>query len=251
MDRTIFSFKGKLLTSLPPFWAKLLYRINHKSILFTENKYKIESFSLYIPHTMKPNYDLGHEVGVAQRIQEYYNARKDFVFWDVGSCFSYYSAMISAMNPMAKLFAFEPFVGHYMYIEQSINQQVIKNMVLTKKFVGEQCASNMISLDSFFYKTNVVPHLIKIDVDGAEMGVLDGSLQLIKQHRPDFLIELDCNRYKQTHKSLVDIVDKYFTGYKCSVLLNVHKNNAEWDQKVVEEVNISDVTGDIYLHLYQ
>lgn len=249
MDRTIYSFKSKLLTNLPPFLSKLLYSINHKTIQFKETKYKEVEFSIYIPHTMEANYNRGHEVGVAQRFIEKYKNRKNFIFWDVGACFSYFSGMVSALNPGAKLYAFEPFVGHYMYIEKSAKAGLLKNIILTKKFIGASKESEMITLDSFSKQHQVIPNLIKVDVDGAELGVLDGCQHIISTHHPDFLIELDCNRYKLTHSSLKEVIDKYFKGYACSVLMNVHKNNTVWDQKQLDDINIAETEGDIYLHL--
>lgn len=250
MDKTIYSFKSKLLTGLPPFMAKMLYSINHKPLLFRETRYDGIDFSVYIPHTMQANYLHGHETGVARRIIEKYNNRQHFVFWDVGACFAYFSGMVSALNPGAKIYAFEPFVGHYMYIEKSKAKGLFPHLALTKKFIGSVNTSDTISLDAFAAHTQVVPNLIKIDVDGAEMGVLEGCGGLIAKHRPDFLIELDCNRYKRTHTSLKPILDKYFPGYTCSVLLNVHRDNTEWDQQPVEDIDISEYNGDVYLHLY-
>lgn len=252
MNKTIYSFKGKLLTGLPPFWAKMLYSINHKPLLFRETKYAGIDFSVYIPHTMEANYNHGHEIGVAQRFMERYQNRENFVFWDVGSCFAYFSGMVAALNPGTQLFAFEPFVGHYMYIQKSTQAGLLPQLGLIRKFVGATQTADMITLDAFAAETHIpAPNLIKIDVDGAEMGVLDGCRETIARHRPDFLIELDCNRYKLTHASLRPIIEKYFAGYQCSVLLDVHKNNTEWDQQKWDEVDISATVGDIYLHLYQ
>lgn len=251
MDKTIYSFKSRILTNSPSFIAKILYSINHKTLVFRETKYQGVDFSIYIPHTMEANYNVGHEIGVAQRFIEKYNSRSNFVFWDIGSCFSYFSGMVSVLNPGSKLYAFEPFVGHYMYIEKSIKSGLLMDLTLTKKFIGSQNNSEMITLDSFSEKHQVVPSLIKIDVDGAELDVLEGCRDIIEKHHPDFLIELDCNRYKKTHKSLTEITDKYFKGYQCSILLDVHKNNTEWDQVAIQNVNISEVVGDVYLHLYK
>ena len=61
-------------------------------------------------------------------------------------------------------------------------------------------------LDSFTFEKIA---LIKIDVEGMELSVLNGALETIKQHRPYVLLEvLDGNRCS---------VDAYFDnfGYYC------------------------------------
>ena len=47
-----------------------------------------------------------------------------------------------------------------------------------------------ISLDYFCEVNDVIPDLIKIDVEGAEFNVLEGASKIIKENRPEIIISL-------------------------------------------------------------
>ena len=45
-----------------------------------------------------------------------------------------------------------------------------------------------LSLDSFIKETSIFPEIVKIDVEGSEFNVLDGSKSLLTNHRPKIII---------------------------------------------------------------
>ena len=60
----------------------------------------------------------------------------------------------------------------------------------------------IISCDEFVKKFNVVPALMKIDVEGAELYVLRGAKALLREHHPAILLSIhsddlrrDCLEY--------------------------------------------------------
>lgn len=249
MDKSTYSLKNKILRNLPSFLGKLLYKINHKTLVYKESHFENISFSICIPHTMESNYNRGHETGVSKLIIDTYHSQNTFNFFDLGSCFGYYSALIHTLNPKSFTYAFEPYIGHNMYIEESMKRGLLKNIQLIKKPVGSKTIPPLISIDDFVSVNKTIPNLIKIDVDGAELDILKGCIETIEKHKPDFLIEIDGNQYKNGTLTLQDIYLQYFKGYTCSTLIDVHKNNTIWNQKKIDEINLKEIEGDVYLFL--
>jgi FkbM family methyltransferase len=74
------------------------------------------------------------------------------------------------------------------------------------------------TLDTYIAETGVVPDLLKIDVEGAEVHVMEGARNLIARRTATFIIEV----IAQT----VDDVLAHFEGYQLFVL-NDHLNRVE------------------------
>ena len=74
-----------------------------------------------------------------------------------------------------------------------------------------------VALDSLLATRPVPVSLIKIDVEGYELAVLEGAAETIKAHRPVLLIEIEFR-----HGSDVERVFEFLTarGYKAAALLN-------------------------------
>lgn len=71
------------------------------------------------------------------------------------------------------------------------------------------------TLDTFFSNTGLIPTLIKIDVEGAEMLVLEGAQQLIERYHPALIVAIH-PYWLPAHQS----ADQLFTflsryGYSC------------------------------------
>ena len=47
-----------------------------------------------------------------------------------------------------------------------------------------------ITIDNFVKETNIIPSLIKIDVEGAELNVLNGARDILSQYKPKIILEL-------------------------------------------------------------
>ncbi|HRI61016.1 MAG TPA: FkbM family methyltransferase [Saprospiraceae bacterium] len=50
---------------------------------------------------------------------------------------------------------------------------------------------NMMTLDAYCKQHHIVPNLLKIDVEGNELAVLQGGEQVLRQHRPAILLECE------------------------------------------------------------
>ena len=148
--------------------------------------------------------------------------RKAKVILDIGANTGVYSLVAKAVNPAAKVYAFEPL--RQMFKKLSFNNELNSyDIVCVEKAAsdkdgkaiiyetgGEHVAAaslnaetrgngvldveteiDVISLDRFITETNTGKiDLIKIDVETHEPSVLEGYKKYLPVHRPDFLIEV-------------------------------------------------------------
>lgn len=79
----------------------------------------------------------------------------------------------------------------------------------------EMCEA--VTLDEYCARTQTYPDLLKIDVEGAEVDVVEGARELIASRKATFIIEV----IPQTFQAVVD----KFPGYQV-FLLDDHMNRA-------------------------
>ncbi|CAD7341461.1 FkbM family methyltransferase [Sphingomonadales bacterium 56] len=87
-----------------------------------------------------------------------------------------------------------------------------------------------ITLDSYIEQSGLIPDLVKIDVEGAEIDVMEGAKDLIARRATSFIIEV----IPQT----ADAVVQHFDGYKIFIL-DDHLNRAVvWNGEITHHVNL-------------
>jgi len=150
-------------------------------------------------------------------LDEYYAFRKAIepgeVALDIGANAGAYSLLFGAwVQPGGRVFAFEPDSHAFQALQDHIQLNGLRSVVtaipkavadftgtaafLTGKSFGDHHlaagpASNIsgstqvgcTTVDAFCQQNQLVPRLIKIDVEGAELSVLRGSRQTIARHR--------------------------------------------------------------------
>ena len=142
------------------------------------------------------------------------------VYADVGGNAGFFSVLPAVMNPDCKIFYFE--------MDSTIRPLLIRNMKLNKlseahititnaavgdhdgeieylphpysflaKFGNERIdiydlkyRARVVTLDDYFHRQGVDPDLLKIDIDGAEMSALRGMSRILKETKPDLLLEV-------------------------------------------------------------
>ena len=79
------------------------------------------------------------------------------------------------------------------------------------------------TIDEFTRRTNVIPDLIKIDVDGHEALVLEGGQRTFREHAPLILLELHKDKFlAKTNRDRYAVVKILFNlGYK-AILIDDH-----------------------------
>ena len=162
-----------------------------------------------------PTGDIAHR-------DKFFWPRPDEVVIDVGaSCGGPYA--IPAAVCGAKVYAFEPDPDTFKALIRNIGVNSLKNIIPSSYavceitgealFNGSLCVEEYdnphkfvvgcISLDEYFMSTARVDW-IKIDVEGAELDVLDGARKIILNYKPKILIDLHPHIVKDVEYKILD-----------------------------------------------
>ncbi|HTQ35607.1 MAG TPA: FkbM family methyltransferase [Steroidobacteraceae bacterium] len=145
----------------------------------------------------------------------------DGVFLDIGANLGWYSLVLGRRFSGARIYAFEPIPGTFAALRRNIGLNALENIEAVRlgmfnktgemnflfaedvsgatslKLVGQtrgqapvrEIACPTTTLDSFCADRNVVPSLVKIDVEGAELMVAQGA-ETTLAHAPVLMMEL-------------------------------------------------------------
>jgi FkbM family methyltransferase len=130
------------------------------------------------------------------------------------------STILENLSVAVKLF---PKVNFY-FIPNPIGKHLVKsNLINSDNFhptfsnIDESFnSSNLVkfrslSIDSLCDSMGLKPTLIKIDVEGAEVNVLEGMIETIKKFKPDIMLEKHPHILRNKEKDL-NYIDNFFTN---------------------------------------
>jgi FkbM family methyltransferase len=154
---------------------------------------------------------------------------------DVGANFGYYSVeLATALGAAARVVAFEPFPLNYARLERHVRLNDLASRVQmlplalsdrsgvatmdvrrsetrntgSAQLRGEGVAIRTARLDDLWPTLGYVRlDLLKIDVEGHEVRVLEGASRVIREHRPMMLIEIDPPRLAESGSSPAALLD--------------------------------------------
>lgn len=137
------------------------------------------------------------------------------VVFDIGAHIGLYAIPASkAIRPGGKVYAFEPSDANRKYLLRHFKYNSINNAVIVPYLIGEESRKEQLfyenkktdpmnslhpkknawsykkvlreqmALDDFTIRNDVKPQVIKIDVEGAEYGVLKGAQETIRKYSP-------------------------------------------------------------------
>lgn len=169
------------------------------------------------------------------------------IFYDIGANYGYYSIKFSPLYEVC--YAFEPVESTYSVLKSNIHKNRLRSthalcLALSKKSgqgeinVYNSSGNNSTyerdiprdhptkfvrkekiqfeSLDNFVETNNALaPSLIKIDVEGGEMDVIDGAKRVIKKRMPIIVVEYSENTSRDAGYDRIEILnalEKF--GYK-------------------------------------
>ena len=209
-----------------PFWGKGIYRtlpfvgkvyfsvyrkLNPSDIVATE----IQGLKIYA-ETMS---GLGVNLGVRGTYEEettklfLVQVREGMTVLDIGANIGYYSLLAGRqVGEKGKVFAFEPWHANFSLLQRNIEANGFKNIIPVAKAVLNRCGRQRLFLaadpsehslcegndkesveidvttvDEFVREQNISVDLIKMDVEGSEMRVLEGMTETINKN-PDLKI---------------------------------------------------------------
>lgn len=143
--------------------------------------------------------------------------------------------MSSVVSQRGRVIAFEPATMNLKYLHEHIEQNQLRNVELHDCLLGESMKTdveffeqmtatgmnslvvkknhsnysktykNQMTLDSIFKANKLVPEVIKIDVEGAEINVLKGGVNTIKKYRPYIFLSVHPAEIELLNQSVSDL----------------------------------------------
>lgn len=193
------------------------------------------------------------------------NTHGDFI--DVGANIGYYTIIAGKINPKIKILAIEPEPINLSFLKRNIQTNNIHNVQTFEGVVGNQAGKTTLfvspnssgehstviksdktllvsstTIDELVKKFNLSPSIIKIDVEGAEGDVIEGSVQTINKYRPDLIFE-----YSLRNENNPSIFDQLIpNGYRFFIINERNKSQTSTSPKALSLL-LKDIT---YVNLF-
>lgn len=158
-------------------------------------------------------------------------------FIDIGAHHGYYTLMASRyVGATGKVISFEPSPKNFKILEQHVLSNQLNNVERIPMAVGDvnsirrfqhghgtgtgrlsetgETEVSVVRLDDVLAKRGIIPSVLKIDVEGAEMGVFRGATQTLRCHRPAIFLS---THGKQVHQDCCEFLSNL--GYDLSPIL--------------------------------
>ena len=217
---------------------KLIRKYNYLINYIKNNiEYFIKYLKFYNKYKIKFNNFMEHqEILDDSNMYDYFIPNKNDIVLDIGSQYGDYAllwekrnksivysfeALESNFNKMvkdfkinnSKIYAYSFFIGN----GEEISYNIKWNMAINTKSENKM---KTIKMDDFIFNNNIIPNIIKIDVEGFEKNVLQGLVKTLNKYNPKIIIE---THSKQLRKECNDFLNEnnYFQVFEGrKVILN-------------------------------
>ena len=203
-----------------------------------------------------PEYRLGcNEMPVQETIGHY--TKPGDVFYDIGANVGFFTVIAARIvGEAGHVYSFEPVPENIQVFEYNIQANGFRNVTLFKQAVSNVSGNGQLQLarysggaslasavpppdytgampvklvavdDLIAEKRAVPPTFVKIDVEGAELEVLQGMEQTLRLYRPSILFEIDDSREERFQKK-AEACSSYLQsfGYHVESLANSYPNS--------------------------
>ena len=138
------------------------------------------------------------------------------VAMDIGANDGWYATYFAGLPNINRVYAFEPDVSIRPKMDKNLtaNGPAISSKVeVVQKMVGDKDDADWVSVDSFATRLSGQKVLLKIDVDGGELDVLNGARRV--------LTEIECRVVMETHTAELErtcIALLESIGYRCRII---------------------------------
>jgi len=169
------------------------------------------------------------------------------IVFDIGAHIGLCSMPISrVLSEDGRCYVFEPSKGNLKFLKQHLQMNRIYNVYVIECLVGDERLENVefyemngdsgmntisgvkkgereykkvlkrqITIDGFVKENGVVPELIKIDVEGAEIKVLSGGERVLKKYHPKIILSVHPKHLKDMGFSLDHLIKTIsYLGYE-------------------------------------
>jgi FkbM family methyltransferase len=238
------------------FFSDLEYMKNHTAFesvqYFIGDKGKILSY-IDISESLKNQYYLPVEVpgdvsvfkhkhGLKYIPLSVLNSLQNKDFLDCGAYFGDSALMFAKDFHPNKIYSFEPNLENYRNLLETIKYHNLKNVIPISKCVGEKCGEvnfynmgplsyvpeaegdsvmEMTTIDEFVTERKLDVGVIKIDIEGYEMEVLEGAKETIVDQKPVLLLGIYHNpkEFFEAKQFVQELMPKY--NFKFKILSDV------------------------------
>jgi len=136
---------------------------------------------------------------------------------DVGMAEGEYGLFFLRKTRVQRVFGFEPMDGCRQMVLENLKLNDLQEdvrLVISDKLVGDAEAPGMATLDSLLPHAES-PVVVKVDVDGAEMDVLNGARQLIARPNVRWIVETHTPAFERECMAVFDAA-----GYETRIVPN-------------------------------
>lgn len=136
---------------------------------------------------------------------------------DVGAAEGEYTLYFLMKTSAKKVFAFEPLEENRQIMLANLTLNHLaenERLFLSPRLVGREASAQMCTLDGIFSEL-ATPCLIKLDVEGAEQGILEASRRVLELPGTRWIIE---THSQQLEENCIKILKQY--GYKTRIIKN-------------------------------
>jgi FkbM family methyltransferase len=223
---------------------KLLFSLNAEAITLSPAGLPPRRFRMWLHWQGSLAYALGlYEPEAMQSIRRLVNAGDCCI--DVGANLGYYTiSLANWVGPTGLVVAFEPFPGNFAILEKNVHLNQLQNVILERSALsdcngslqliygveeqfsatpsvggyaveGERVSINVPArrLDDYAAGLERTPDFIKIDVEGAELAVLEGARRTLAAVGPILLVEIHGWGTDESKKVLQALSEFHYDTY--------------------------------------
>jgi len=170
--------------------------------------------------------------------------KKGDVFIDIGAHIGYYTILASKeVGEEGKVVAFEPFIANFNRLVKNIKLNQCKNVIsecfaisnrraYVKLFSGVDTFTYSlvrnrkpslysfvpsISLDKYVLSKRIEPKVIKIDVEGGELDVIESGMKVIRIYKPILVVEFHPiilnQKFSKELRKILGFLKKHYKFY--------------------------------------
>lgn len=255
-NKSIKSFSAKLIPNNYQYRPETYRVITRNGITFKVDLYDYMGWLIYfgIKDEARPKlYDLLTD--------------KHFIVFDVGTNIGETLLNFAKLVPNGQVHGFEPDKLNYERCCENLSMNSFTNIQLNNVGLGAEAGQyfikidtpsnrggnkiskefienntqvvNIVTLDQYAIDKKLTKiDLIKIDVEGYELHVLKGAVEIIKKAKPIFFIELDDNNLSEQGHSAKELIH-FLSEYQYTI------RNSETDQIITEQTDFTNCHYDV------
>jgi FkbM family methyltransferase len=186
------------------------------------------------PGSSNADYASGkNELPVQQAMADHLRAGS--VFFDIGANVGFLTVLGARLvGPKGKVYAFEPVASNADYVRRNCRVNSLSQVQVLETAVSNHCGRgqlnlatysggaalasvdappdpagtqpvDLVTIDAAVERDGLAPpHVVKIDVEGAELEVLQGMAATAARHRPVVIVEVDAGEPELLHRKQAD-----------------------------------------------